>query len=192
MKTTQQVAASGHLNTAQFSQGQIPGLSAAPSTSSNQHKTPARAALPTGMKSAAKSIIAKSSPFGKQGDDISLPDINSDEDDDDSYASSHQKNKGELLAEWTNSPDLRQQLFMQERVDPFEVFGPPAPINMEEIFAQPRKGQGVSRFRARTSSANWSGQDRLTEEECLRDNLARERMMREGKWSHDMVRDGLA
>lgn len=157
-----------------------------------QHKTPARQPLTAGMKSAATSV-AKSSPFGKQGDDISLPDINSDEeDDDDSYASHQNPNSHGLMADWANSPDLRRLLYEQERVDPFDVFGPPAPIVMEEIFAQPRKGQGPHRFRARTSSANWSGQDRLTEEECLRDNLARERMMREGKWSHDMVRDGLA
>jgi hypothetical protein len=68
-----------------------------------------------------------------------------------------------------------------------QVFGPPAPLNMEEVFSKD-KGR-FHKFRARTSSANWSGTDRLTEEEVRRDNAARDKMRREGGWSYELGRD---
>ena len=40
----------------------------------------------------------------------------------------------------------------------------------------------LKKFRERTSSANWSGADALTEEERRRDWEARERLCREGGW----------
>ena len=49
---------------------------------------------------------------------------------------------------------------------------------MEEMFKERHK-----RFRDRTSSANWSGRDALTEEEIRTDRAARERMRREGGWT---------
>ena len=67
---------------------------------------------------------------------------------------------------------------------------------MEEIFKSGGGGSGsgkggkaanaakerLKKFRDRTSSANWSGADALTEEERRRDREARERLCREGKW----------
>ena len=44
--------------------------------------------------------------------------------------------------------------------NPDEIFGPIKPLNMEELF-KVRNGK----FRARTSSANWNGGDRLTRAE---------------------------
>ena len=87
---------------------------------------------------------------------IELPDINSE------YSDSEDEDRPRTFdpPEWAQSPELRQQLLQQSRLDPDEIFGPIGPLRMEEIF---RTRQ--SRFRARTSSANWSGVDQLTEQE---------------------------
>lgn len=50
---------------------------------------------------------------------------------------------------------------------------------MEEVF---RNKDRHKRFRDRTSSANWNGADRLTEEERKRDREGRERLVRDGGW----------
>ena len=62
--------------------------------------------------------------------------------------------------EWAQSPELRQALQNQSSINPDDIFGAIRPLRMEEIFRS-----RTSRFRARTSSANWSGNDRLTAEE---------------------------
>jgi hypothetical protein len=88
-----------------------------------------------------------------------LPDIMSEsEDDDDSN----------VLQDWANSPQLRDILLRQQTVDPDNVFGPIPPLQMDEVFRSSR----VSRFRPRSSSANWSGHDKLTQQEI--DNYAQE------------------
>ncbi|ANB12806.1 Sli15p [Sugiyamaella lignohabitans] len=84
-----------------------------------------------------------------------LPEIMSESEDDDD---------GNILQDWANSPELRSMLIRQQKIDPDQVFGPIAPLHMDEIFKQSR----VSRFRPRSSSANWSGQDRLTQQEIER------------------------
>ena len=58
---------------------------------------------------------------------------------------------------WAESPQLRAALEQQANRNPDELFGPIRPISMEELF-KVRQGK----FRARSSSANWSGGDRLT------------------------------
>ena len=45
------------------------------------------------------------------------------------------------------------------------------------------------KFRARTSSANWSGSDRLTEEEERRDLRARDKIRKQGGWSYDLSKE---
>lgn len=55
---------------------------------------------------------------------------------------------------------LAQALQSQSRLNPDDIFGPVKPLRMEEIFKK-----NTSRFRARTSSANWAGTDELTKEE---------------------------
>lgn len=87
---------------------------------------------------------------------IELPDINSE------YSDSEDEDRVRTFdpPDWAQSPELRQALQMQSTVNPDDVFGAIRPLRMEEIF---RTRQ--SRFRARTSSANWSGADRLTVEE---------------------------
>ncbi|KAG5519847.1 hypothetical protein PMAC_000122 [Pneumocystis sp. 'macacae'] len=67
------------------------------------------------------------------------------------------------LPQWAESPELAQILRMQAKIDPDQIFGPMKPLQMDEIFRG--KERVHSRFRSRSSSANWSGQDRLTEQE---------------------------
>ncbi len=63
-------------------------------------------------------------------------------------------------------------------MDADAVFGPVASPRMEEMFRERHH-----RFRSRTSSANWAGADRLTDEEIRRDVEARQRLRREGGWT---------
>ncbi|KAF8921158.1 inner centromere protein [Mucidula mucida] len=88
---------------------------------------------------------------------IELPDINSE------YSDSDDEDRVKYQApHWAQSPALRRALEDQADINPDEVFGPIQPLNMEDVFRT-----RLSRFRARTSSANWAGADRLTEEEEL-------------------------
>ncbi|KAI1268969.1 hypothetical protein F5Y18DRAFT_373203 [Xylariaceae sp. FL1019] len=164
-------AAAHPMDMAQLSKGAIPFASSS--------KTPARPMGMAGAKSAVKSAT-RSSPRFQNGESIELPEINtddeSDEDEDDT-------GKG-MIADWADSPNLRQQLVRQESQNPFEVFGAPAPINMEEVFAKNR--DRFAKFRKRTSSANWDGPDGLTEQDIRKDLAARDKMRREGKWTYDM------
>ncbi|KIM48213.1 hypothetical protein M413DRAFT_225123 [Hebeloma cylindrosporum] len=87
---------------------------------------------------------------------IELPDINSE------YSDSDDEDRVRTFdpPEWAQSPELRQALEMQSTINPDDIFGAVRPLRMEEIFKT-----RTSRFRARTSSANWTGTDRLTIQE---------------------------
>jgi Inner centromere protein, ARK binding region len=87
---------------------------------------------------------------------IELPEPNSEYSD--SEDEGRQRKHG--APEWTQSPELRAALESQSRVNPDDIFGPVRPLRMEDIFRT-----RTSRFRARTSSANWSGPDGLKQEE---------------------------
>ncbi|KAG1881666.1 hypothetical protein C8R48DRAFT_624029 [Suillus tomentosus] len=99
---------------------------------------------------------AKQQPPEVPSESIELPDINSE------YSDSEDEDRPRTFdpPDWAQSPELRQALQTQSTVDPDDIFGAIRPLRMEELF---RTRQ--SRFRARTSSANWSGSDRLTVEE---------------------------
>ncbi|KAF9270206.1 hypothetical protein L218DRAFT_888608 [Marasmius fiardii PR-910] len=88
---------------------------------------------------------------------IELPEINSE------YSDSDDEDRKRTFdpPDWAQSPELRQALQMQSTINPDEIFGAIQPLRMEEIF---RNGR-TSRFRPRSSSANWNGTDRLTAEE---------------------------
>lgn len=117
---------------------------------------------------------AKSSPQYINGENIELDDIPTDSDEE----SEDEKAKVSMLADWAQSPQLRQILEEQERnANPDEIFGPPRSPHMEEMFRERR-----DRFRNRTSSANWNGSDRLTEEEIRSDRAKREVLRKEGGW----------
>lgn len=173
--------ASHPLDMAQISKGAIP-FAPNPNQSSQAFKTPARPGAMNGAKSVVKSAL-RSSPRFQNGESIELPEIMTDDDDDDDDDASH----GMTAAAWADSPDLRRALMRQEMMDPSQIFGPPAPLNMDEVFSKNKERS--HKFRARTSSANWSGVDRLTEEDIRKDLAARDKMRREGGWSYEMSRD---
>ncbi|KAH7626085.1 hypothetical protein B0T09DRAFT_392392 [Sordaria sp. MPI-SDFR-AT-0083] len=206
-KTTVNQIKTGHaLDTAQFQKGNhIPfangaGPSSTTQAGSSRHplQTPARPgataasrALP--LPSASKHQPSRTSPrlaAIAAGDSIELPEIQTDDEDgvDTPRPSTSNPNLRSSLngGNWTDSPYLKAQLLAQEQLDPMVIFGPPAPLNMEEVFSKDKSRH--HRFRARTSSANWEGQDRLTEEEVCRDREARERMRKEGGWSWGLGR----
>jgi hypothetical protein len=168
------------MDMAQVSKGPIPFASSS-SQAASQHKTPARPTAPSG-KSAGKST-AKLSPKYQNGESIELPEINTDSEDSDAEPDSAKKQFP--ISDWANSPALRDQLTRQETKDPASIFGNPGPLNMEEVFSKSKDRFG--KFRARTSSANWSGVDRLTEDEIRKDMQAREKLRRQGGWSYDSM-----
>ena len=171
---------------AQVSKGAIPFAPNPNPAGPTSHKTPARpAGVALAGKSAAKSAdksATRSSPRFVNGEAIELPDIQTDDEDSDDDA-----HVG--IAAWANSPDLRKALMGQETIDPLQVFGPPGALNMEEVFSKHK--DRWQKFRARTSSANWSGSDRLTEDDIRKDLAARDKMRREGGWSYELSKDVL-
>lgn len=126
-------------------------------TQENEDKLPS-AMVQNQMAARAMAQIraAKQQPPEVPSESIELPDINSE------YSDSEDEDRPRTFdpPDWAQSPELRQALQMQSTVDPDDIFGAIRPLRMEELF---RTRQ--SRFRARTSSANWSGSDRLTVEE---------------------------
>ncbi|KAK0712280.1 hypothetical protein B0T21DRAFT_454810 [Apiosordaria backusii] len=170
----------GPLDMSKFSKGAIPFAPNRPTgPAGNPHKTPARPGAGGNPKSINKAAT-RSSPRFQNGEAIELPEIQTDDDDDD-------EDEHINVADWADSPALKQALLAQERMDPMQVFGPPAPLNMEEVFSKSK--DRWHKFRARTSSANWSGTDRLTEDEVRKDNLARDKMRRDGGWSYELSRE---
>lgn len=174
---------SGHpLDMAQVSKAHIPFASSQHGAGPSTHKTPARPAAAAVAKSAAKSA-ARSSPRFQNGENIELPEIQTDDDEEDDE---DDESKGLGVASWADTPELRRELMRQETLDPLQVFGPPAPLKLEEVF---KNKDRWSKFRARGSSANWGGTDRLTEEEIRKDMAAREKMRRDGGWSYELSKD---
>lgn len=166
---------------AQISKAHIPFASSHHAAGA-AHRTPAKPVSVKATKSAAKSA-ARSSPRYQNGEHIELPEIQTDDEDDD------EDDEDKVLgkASWADTPALRRELMRQETVDPLQVFGPPAPLNMEEVFSKSK--DRWHKFRARTSSANWAGADRLTEEEIRKDLAARDRMRREGGWTYELSKE---
>lgn len=160
------------MDMAQISKAAVPF-----SSQSAQYKTPARPMQLNG-KSTGKTAT-RSSPRYQNGEHIELPEIHTDSEDEDS----DDGGKDFAAPDWVDSPALRAGLVAQEGIDPVTVFGRPGELKMEEVF---RNKERWGRFRQRTSSANWSGSDRLTEEEVRSDLEARERLRREGAWSYGM------
>jgi hypothetical protein len=93
----------------------------------------------------------------ERSENIELPDIASDYSDSDDEERNAKK---AAQPDWVHSPAVRDALVRQGAVNPEGIFGEVQELHMEDIF----RGR-ASRFRARTSSANWVGTDRLTTEE---------------------------
>ncbi|GIZ42645.1 hypothetical protein CKM354_000590500 [Cercospora kikuchii] len=126
---------------------------------------------------------AKSTPHYPQGDNIELPDIATDsedeEDDDDEPG-------GFRAPSWTASPALRELLTQQQLMDPEAVFGPIGELKMEEVFKNGKNQDRLKRFRDRGSSAMWvETGDAVTSAEKRRDMELRERVVREGGWRYE-------
>ena len=122
----------------------------------------------------------KSSPQYPNGDAINLPEILTDSEDEDS----DDDGKGFAIPDWATPGHLTEQLIRQEGVDEDAVFGPIAPLKMEEIFSKGNKDR-LKRLRDRTSSANWAiSGDGLTLEEVKTDREQRQRMRIEGGWRY--------
>ncbi|CAJ0850027.1 9279_t:CDS:2 [Entrophospora sp. SA101] len=86
-----------------------------------------------------------------------LPEINSDSssEEEDYCESSKPQNQ---IPDWCQSSILEASLIQQAALDPEIIFGKVQPLDMME---------NGYKFRQRTSSANWSGSDALTEKEDL-------------------------
>ncbi|EXJ80621.1 hypothetical protein A1O3_06905 [Capronia epimyces CBS 606.96] len=120
----------------------------------------------------------KSSPQYPNGEAIHLPEIPTDSEEEDS----DDEDNAFPIPDWATPGHLTEQLIRQEEMDGDAVFGPVAPLKMEEIFAKGNKDR-LKRLRDRTSSANWAiSGDGLTLEEVRADREQRERMRIEGGW----------
>lgn len=137
----------------QYAKGKIPGLDSARASSSKP--------------------IQPSIQY-PNGDDIKLPEIMTDSEDEDSDNEFEQPS-------WVNTPNLREMLSTQQLMDPEAIFGPIAPLNMEQVFPNKERHK---RFRERTSSAYWV-HDQVTDEEKRKEREARERLVREGAWTYN-------
>jgi hypothetical protein len=168
------------MDMAQIHKGTIP-FAPNPNPAGPAYKTPGRPGPVGGLKSAVKSA-QRSSPRFQNGDAIDLPEIQTDDEDEED-----DEPQPGTVASWANSPAIRAALLAQERMNPAAIFGEPGPINMDEVFHASK--DRLHKFRARTSSANWSGNDRLTEEDIRKDLAARDRLRREGGWSYQLGRD---
>ncbi|KAM0350289.1 hypothetical protein ACHAPU_003456 [Fusarium lateritium] len=168
------------MDMAQIHKGTIP-FAPNPNPAGPAYKTPGRPGPVGGIKSAAKSV-QRSSPRFQNGEAIELPEIQTDDEDEDD-----DEPQAGTIAAWANSPFLTQTLYNQEGLDPASIFGPPMPLNMEEVFDKSKDRH--HKFRARTSSANWSGNDRLTEDDIRKDLAARDKLRREGGWSYELSKE---
>jgi hypothetical protein len=143
---------------AKFANAKIP-FADNPNTTS--HKTPVRS--------------VRSSPRYQNGEEVELPEVPTDSEDEEEESNSF------AVPGWVNSPYMRTALVNQELVDPEEVFGPVGPLHMEEIF---RDNARQHRLKNRSSSANWSGQDALTQEDIQSYMEERERLITNGGWTY--------
>jgi hypothetical protein len=150
-------------------------------------KTPA-----TRLKKGKMAVPMKDSPLYPNPKDIKLPEIPSE------YVSpktlpiastnfiTSSEDEAEKpsfnVPQWAESPELREILAHQEGINALEVFGPISKIDMEAVFNKTTDDK-KNRFRARTSSANWSAADRLNDAEIQADQAARRLMMETGKWT---------
>jgi hypothetical protein len=171
----QPTRAGNPMEMAKYTSGKIPFADAPnpPGSSAAPYKTPLQShKLPPPSTS-------KSSPHFINGEHIHLDDIPTDSDEEDSE---DERDKKSSMPDWVRTPNLFRNLSDQEGLNPDAVFGPIAPLNMEEMFKDKSRHK---KFRDRTSSANWFA-DRVTDDEVKRDIAARDRMRKDGGWSYGL------
>ncbi|CAI6319718.1 unnamed protein product [Periconia digitata] len=139
--------------------------------------TPAHAQFGKGKIPFAESSQSAQKPQMQfqNGDDIELPACLDSDEDSDSEADPFEQ------PSWVDTPNLRELLTQQQLVDPEAIFGPIAPLNMEQMFPDRERHK---KFRQRTSSAYWVN-DQVTDEERRKEREARERLVREGAWTYN-------
>ncbi|RAL03929.1 uncharacterized protein BO80DRAFT_376241 [Aspergillus ibericus CBS 121593] len=164
-KTAQAQRPAHPLDMAKYASGKIP-FAEPSNVPPAAHRTPAA--------SASQKVPVKESPNYPNGENINLPEIATDSEDEDSDA--------EMLPvpKWAQPKELESLLRQQEGMEVDSIFGPIAPFSLEETFKSDKK---IKKFRERTSSANWSGADGLTQEEIRRDLAERQRLRLNGGWS---------
>ena len=99
---------------------------------------------------------AKLDPPPTTSESIELPEIDSEYSDSDD----EDRKKNFDPPDWAQQANVTNALQTLSRVNPDNIFGAVQPLQIEDMFRT-----RTSRFRARTSSANWSGTDGLTKEE---------------------------
>ncbi|KAJ5905032.1 uncharacterized protein N7473_001948 [Penicillium subrubescens] len=118
---------------------------------------------------------AKPSPKYPSGENIHLPEIATDsEDEDDSDSEIFP------VPKWAQPKELEGLLREQDGMEVDSIFGPIAPFSLEETFKADKK---IKKYRDRTSSANWNGPDGLTMEEIRKDRIERQKLRLNGGWS---------
>ena len=117
------------------------------------------------------------------GDNITLPEIHTDSEDEDSDDPDRPKF---VPPAWADSPALREMLTNQQLVDPETIFGPIGELKMEKVFKGIKNPERLKRLRDRGSSALWveSG-DAVTSAEKRRDRELREKVVRNGGWTYE-------
>ena len=163
------------MDMAKFGNGKIP-FADAPNPPQQNYKTPMSSKQNSKTQPTPKS---RSPMLFQNGENIVLDEIETSEED-----SEEEADKKSNLPDWARTPNMNQILLHQENVDTDAVFGPIAPANLEEWFTKDKNR--LHKLRMRTSSANWFGADRLTEEEIKQDVEARQQMSKDGGWSYGL------
>ncbi|KAL2858483.1 hypothetical protein BJY01DRAFT_201282 [Aspergillus pseudoustus] len=168
-KTGQAQRPAAHpMDMAKYANGKIPFAEASSAAGPSQpHRTPG----------ASASKAPKPSPNYPNGENIQLPEIATDSEDEDSDADLAP------VPNWAQSKELELLLRKQEGLEADSIFGPIAPFSLEETFKSDKR---IKKFRERTSSANWAGPDGLTQEEIRKDIAERQRLRMNGGWSFDL------
>ena len=119
----------------------------------------------------------KPKPQYPNGENINLPEIPTDSEDEDSEA--------EIMPvpKWAQPKELEAILRQQDGIETDDIFGPIAPFSLEDTFKSDKR---IKKFRDRTSSANWSGADGLTQDEVRKDLAERQRLKMQGGWSMNL------
>lgn len=124
-----------------------------PGSLQNRHQQRSVAPTPTYQKQ--QGIFKTPGRVSALNKTFDLPEIYSESEDDD---------EGSVIMDWANSPQLHALLLKQQQIDPDTIFGPIAPLQLEDVFRS-TQGAKPAKFRPRSSSANWSGQDKLSQAE---------------------------
>ncbi|KAB8264225.1 hypothetical protein BDV32DRAFT_118293 [Aspergillus pseudonomiae] len=166
-KTAQSQRPAHPMDMAKYASGKIPFAEPSNAPQPATHKTPV-------ASSSTQKAAHKPSPNYPNGENIHLPEIATDSEDEDSDA--------EMLPvpKWAQPKELESLLRQQEGLEADSIFGPIAPFSLEETFKADKR---IKKFRERTSSANWAGTDALTQEEIRRDLAERQRLRLNGGWS---------